>query len=100
VGELKLIIITEVNTFIYSLPEDDQAKIKSSLTALENRSFDSIYVKSLTKELQELRVRKYRLIFFIHESRVYIVRIFIKKTQKTPRKEIEMAERYYKFFTN
>lgn len=50
--------------------------------------------------MKELRVKKYRLIFFIHEEIVYFVRIFIKKTDKTPRNEIEMAEKYYKLINN
>jgi len=31
---------------------------------------------------------------------VYFVKIFIKKTNKTPKKEIDMAEKNYKLITN
>ncbi|MEK7117037.1 MAG: type II toxin-antitoxin system RelE/ParE family toxin [Patescibacteria group bacterium] len=83
-----------------NLPPDDQDKISGTIEALKNKRFDSIYIKQLKGGIKELRIKKFRLIFFIHEEIVYFVRIFIKKTNKTPRNEIDIAEKHYKLITN
>ncbi len=37
-----------------------------------------------------------RLLFFVHEDRIGVVHGFIKKTQKTPADELELARRRMK----
>ena len=49
------------------------------------------YLKKLTANLWELRSGRWRLLFGIVKSEAIIVNIFLKKTQKTPKKEIELA---------
>ena len=52
------------------------------------------YSKRIGKNLFELRVhgqQEARLLYFYHQQHVVIIHIFIKKTQKTPRKEIDLA---------
>lgn len=99
-NKFRIILLKDIEIFISNLPPDDQSKISGAIEALKNKKFDSIYIKQLRGDMKELRVKKYRLIFFIHEEIVYFVRIFIKKTDKTPRNEIEMAEKYYKLINN
>lgn len=58
------------------------------------------YVKHLEGELYELRPLRDRFIFFYKKENKYIIlNHFVKKTQKTPRKEIEKAYRLIDNFT-
>ena len=58
------------------------------------------YVKHLDGELYELRPLRDRFIFFYKKENKYIIlNHFVKKTQKTPRKEIEKAYRLIDNFT-
>lgn len=58
------------------------------------------YVKHLKGELYELRPLRDRFIFFYKKENKYIIlNHFVKKTQKTPRKEIEKAYRLIDNFT-
>ncbi|MEN8905990.1 MAG: type II toxin-antitoxin system RelE/ParE family toxin [Clostridiales bacterium] len=52
-------------------------------------------VKHLEDEIWELRPGNYRLLFTI-EGDYIILTFFVKKTNKTPRKEIERAKKEYK----
>jgi phage-related protein len=99
-NKLRIILLKDIETFIFSLSLDDQNKISGAIETLKNKRFDSIYIKQLRGNIKELRVKKYRLLFFIQKETVYFVRIFIKTTNKTPRNEIDMAEKNYKLITN
>ena len=51
------------------------------------------YVKHLDGEIWELRPLRNRILFFAYDGKQYILLShFIKKTQKTPKKEIEKAK--------
>lgn len=99
-SEFRIILLKDIETFISGLSHDDQDKISGAVEMLRNKRFDSVYIKQLRGDIKELKVRKYRLIFFIHKDTVYFLRIFIKKTNKTPKNEIDMAEKHYKLITN
>lgn len=51
------------------------------------------YVKHIENELWELRPLKNRIFFFYWKNNKFVLlHYFIKKTQKTPKKEIEKAK--------
>ncbi len=51
------------------------------------------YVKHLDGEIWEFRPLRNRILFFAYDGRQYILLShFIKKTQKTPKREIEKAK--------
>lgn len=85
----------EALEFIEQLPETDKAKILASAKIMET-DFDVVYTKLLRTPIRELVVKKYRILFFIKKNTIYFVRGFIKKSQKTPVREIEKAENVYK----
>ncbi len=84
---------------IESLPKDMQAKLLRIIGMIEQLGLEQMrepYVKLLQKPLWEMRMigrdGLSRAIYVTASSkRVVIVRVFIKKTQKTPRSEIELA---------
>jgi phage-related protein len=88
-----------VRAEIEALPEDMQAKLLRIVSMIEQLGLERMrepYVKHLEKRLWEMRMTGRdgisRAIYVTATGkRVVIVRAFIKKTEKTPRAEIEMA---------
>ncbi len=88
----------DVLEFIRTLSIKEQNKILGAINTLGNKKFEEVYIKQLVSNIKELKVRNYRLIFFIHKDEIFFIRIFIKKTKKTPKLEIELALKFYKSF--
>jgi len=93
---LKVIVLTEVEIFRKNLSEKDKSKINASIMAIRFGEYESIHVKQLKGVLRELIIKRFRFIFFINKDTVYFIGAFIKKTSKTPKIEIENAEKIYK----
>lgn len=93
---LKLIILDEVEVFRKNLPEKDRAKINSSILAIRFGQYESISAKPLRGVIKELIIKKFRFVFFLDKDIVYFIGAFVKKTKKTPKIEIENAEKIYK----
>ena len=96
----KVILSEEVDKFLDALPLKAKAKILYNIKLVENGLQDiEIFKKLDGSNIWEFRTiyagMKYRLLsFFDKEARALIVTThgFLKKTQKTPAKEIERAE--------
>ena len=81
------------------LPEDQQAKFAWIAGIIKEHGLENVrepYVKHLEKGLWEIRMKGRdgisRAFYVIAQpKRVVVVRVFKKKTQKTPRKEIKLA---------
>ena len=61
------------------------------------------YSKKLTKDINELRIRgkeEIRILYTFSKNNVYLLHAFKKKTQKTPKKEIKIAEKRKKTLDN
>ncbi len=89
-----------VEDFLVGLPEKDRARIAWTINLLEEYGLQlgSPYVKHLRGKLWELRIRAgrkaYRIIYFAYVGRQFVLlHGFLKKTRKTPRRELEIAER-------
>lgn len=55
------------------------------------------YIKYITEEIWELRPLRSRILFVAHRNNSFILlSIFVKKTQKKPKREIDKAMRYLK----
>ncbi len=88
-----------VKEWIKSLDEKLRLKVYRSFELLEefNLNLKAPYVKPLEDKLYELRIKDqkgiYRVIYFAHTGKEFIMlNGFVKKTQKTPKKEIELAK--------
>ena len=89
----------EAKDFIEGLSLRDTAKVKANITMMQMGHFSSVHIKLLRNVIKELIVKNYRFIFFVNKNSIYFVGAFTKKTQRTPRQEIDNAERLYKKFT-
>ena len=89
----------DVEALFEGLPEDIQASFKRIARLIQASGLEQVrepYVKHLQGRLWEMRLKGRSGIsraLYVTASgwRVVIVRVFVKKTQKTPRSEIVLA---------
>lgn len=90
-----------VESELHELPDDMQARFLRIVDLLESRGPDRVgepHVKHLDGKLWEMRMTGRggisRAIYMaVTGRRLLVARIFLKKTQKTPAREIETARR-------
>jgi len=92
-----------VISFIKKLPKEDQGKIIWTINLLETHGLrmGSPYLKKIegTKKLWELKVNKYRIFLsFVLEKNILLIHAIIKKTQKTPKKDLKLIKNRLKSF--
>lgn len=89
-----------VKDFIDGLQVDTQTKVGRQLDLLERYGYELSmpHAKSLGDGLMELRVRSGRgmqevrvFYAFVLNNRIYLLHGFVKKTQETPQKELDIA---------
>ena len=88
----------EFRKFVMMLDSDSKARVARDIDFLkENGSRLSMpYAKKISKELWELRTsgkQRVRIIYSIKGNQIYVLHWFIKKSQKTPSKELKTAAR-------
>ncbi len=90
---MKVIYHPEVEECIRTLPEKDNSRVVKIIDLFEDYKFNltQVYLKKITKGIWELRAGRYRLLFGIIRGDAIIVSMFMKKTQKTPKQEINLA---------
>jgi phage-related protein len=89
----------KVDTELEQLPDDMQAKFVWISNLIKSRGLERVgapYVKHIQGDIWEMRLKGRdgisRALYVVAKpKRVVVVRVFVKKTQKTPRKEIELA---------
>ena len=94
-----LALNTVVENEIAALPADMRAKLVRLSNLIEQHGFEGLprdTVKHLDEKLWELRITGRDAIsraIYVTASgkRMVIIRVFIKKTQKTPKSELETA---------
>lgn len=89
-----------VEEFILSQNNKMRAKIFRALDILAQNGYSlrEPYSKQLEKDLYELRIQQGSditriLYFFVVNGKVILLSGFVKKTQKTPKKEIALAKK-------
>jgi phage-related protein len=90
------------------LPADMKARFRRIVELIQGYGFDQLrepHVKHLEGLLWEMRMKGKdgisRAIYFTAKGRrVVVVRVFVKKAQKTPRREIDLALERAKVVTN
>lgn len=88
-----------VEEFILSLDYKLQAKVSRSINLLEEFGINTRkpYSEKLEDDIFELRIIQgnniARILYFFDKNKIILVNAFIKKTRKTPRKEIILAKK-------
>jgi phage-related protein len=97
--------VEPVRDWLRGLPGDDRQRIGFDLATVQvGWPVGMPLCGSLGGGLWEVRSnlpsrRIARILFFVHEGRIGVVHGFIKKTQKTPPEEIELARKRMKEMT-
>lgn len=89
----------DVDAELEALPDDQRAKFIWISELIQTHGLHNVrgpYVKVLGKGLWEMRMKGRdgisRAIYVTEKpKRVIVLRVFVKKTQKTPRKEIKVS---------
>ncbi len=89
-----------VEEIIKSLDPSTIAKVVHTIDMLEKfgPALGMPHSKKLTKELYELRIRgkqELRIIYCFARNDIYLIHGFLKKSQKTPAKELSTAEKRF-----
>lgn len=90
----QILFFDEASDFIDTIPEPDKAKVLAAIKMMQT-DIEVVYIKMLQKSVKELKVKKYRLIFFIKGNTIFFVQGFVKKSQKTPKYIIGHAQNIY-----
>lgn len=88
----------EFKKFIKKLDKAGQAKVLREIDLLEKHGFNlgMPYSKKIDNNLWELRTggqQKIRILYQIKQKKIYLLNWFVKKSQKTPKQELEKANR-------
>lgn len=94
-------ITTDIDKFIFKLDTQTQARVLRYIELLEKYGYklEMPYSKSLHGNLFELRIMgniQVRIIYCFHKGTIYLLNIFSKKTNKIPKKEIDLSARRFK----
>lgn len=86
----------KVKEFVSHFERNTKAKIDRFIYLLSmiSNKLGMPYSKRISKNLYELRIRgncEVRILYCFHRNCAVLVRGFVKKTRKTPSKEIEIA---------
>jgi len=86
----------EINKFILTLEKPTYSKVLRNLKLLEvyGNLLTMPYSKPISRNLFELRTRgqqEIRLFYCFYQNEIMILHGFIKKSRKTPSKEINLA---------
>ncbi len=101
---MRIYIDPGVEKFISSLEKQTVAKVLRTIDLLEEFGYrlGMPHSKKITNKLFELRVRgqqEIRIFYCFHEHTIYLIHGFVKKSQKTPRGELEKARKKLKALT-
>lgn len=101
---MQIHIDSKVEKFISSLEKQTIAKVLRTIDLLEKfgPQLSMPHSKKVTASLFELRTRgqqELRIFYCFHKGVIYLLSGFIKKSQKTPQKELNKAIAQYKSLT-
>lgn len=87
--------LEQVDKFLEKLSREQQAKVASIFLLFREygTTLPAKYLKRMsgTEELWELRAKDVRIFLFMHGNRGIAVHALIKKTQKTPKADLDLA---------
>lgn len=93
---------SQVEQYIESLDIKEQTKVYKYIEFLRvsNGVLDEPYSRHIKDKIRELRVdfsnKKHRIFYFTFiNKKIILLHVFLKKTPKTPPKEIKIAEENY-----
>lgn len=95
---MNVVILDQVETFIWSLTDTEIAKVVHTLELLETfgHELGLPHSRHMQNGLLELRVsgkRPVRILYGFHKQSAVLLQAFVKKTQQTPKSELDLARK-------
>lgn len=90
---MKIYVDPRADKIMKTLSKEDGAIVAKVVDLFQDYNYNLTeqHLKKLTKNLWELRAGRWRLLFGLVGGCTVIANILLKKTQKTPKKEIDLA---------
>jgi len=87
---------TSLEDFVKSLQKSASAKVLRNIDLLEEfgARLGPPHAKKISSRLFELRIpgkQEIRIFYTFHKSQIFLLHGFVKKSQKTPQREIKIA---------
>ena len=95
-GQRHLRFLDPADEYLKNLPDSEQAMIDADTETMRLGEESHVKTKQLRGPIRELVAGNHRITYFTLGTTIYFVRGFRKKSTKTPRDEIEYAEKIYK----
>lgn len=91
--KFKVTKLEAVENEIKALEPAQQELLKSEYAKIENEGIEFVRVKPIQKKIFEIKSNELRSLFKYKEGQIIVVGVvFVKKTQKTPKEKIKLAE--------
>ena len=89
--------IPTVESEISVLEQSQKDLLKTEYEKIEQQGIEFVKVKHLQKKIYEIKSNEVRSLFKYKEGRIIVIGVvFVKKTQKTPKETIKLAEKRLK----
>ena len=86
-----------VESEILVLEQSQKDLLKTEYEKIEQQGIEFVKVKHLQKKIYEIKSNEVRSLFKYKEGRIIVIWVvFVKKTQKTPKETIKLAEKRLK----
>jgi len=87
-----------VHNYLLTLEKPTYSKVLKQIKLLEALGYKLTmpYSKPISRNLFELRIRgqqEIRIFYCFYKNQIYLLHVFIKKTRKTPHREIDIAQK-------
>lgn len=92
---LKVVVLEGAKKYLVAVSDDESGAIVRDIESMRMNEVEHVDTKQLRRKIRELRSGPHRLTYFERAQTLYFVRGFRKKSTKTPKREIEYAEKIY-----
>ena len=93
---LRAVVLEGAKRYVASIPSEERGAILRDVEAMRVVDLKGVHTKQLRGKIRELKSGPHRITYFELDGTLYFVRGFRKKSAKTPRLEIEYAEKIYR----
>lgn len=98
--DLRVHVLDPAQRYLDTIDKRVRGRIYADIQALRQGNFAEVRTKQLKGDIRELIRSRHRVTYFKFGFALYFVRGFAKKSQRTPKQEIEYAERLLQLMQN
>lgn len=100
IGPLQVAFLEGAKKYIELIEDEHRGAVLRDIEALRANDREGVRTKQLRGKVRELIFGPHRISYFKLDNTLYFVRGFRKKGQRTPKKEIDYAEKIFKLLNS